>query len=41
MKYAAYLWGIVALSVVVFLFLIVRVVSLGNEIQALGCQERP
>ncbi len=28
-----YLWGIVALSVVVFLFLIVRVVSLGNEVQ--------
>ena len=28
-----YLWGIVALSGVVFLFLIVRVVSLGNEVQ--------
>jgi heme exporter protein D len=38
MKYAAYLWGIVALSVVVFLFLIVRVVSLGNEIQALDAR---
>ena len=35
-KYAAYLWSIVALSVVVFLFLIVRVISLGNEIQGLG-----
>ncbi len=30
-----YLWGIVALSVVVFLFLIVRLLSLGNEIGAL------
>jgi hypothetical protein len=28
-----YLWGIVALSVVVFLFLIVRLVSIGNELQ--------
>jgi len=37
MKYA-YLWGIVALSVVVFLFLIVRVISLGNEIQALDAR---
>ena len=36
MKNAAYLWGIIALSVVVFLFLIVRVISLGNEIQGLG-----
>ena len=36
MKNAAWLWGIVALSVIVFLFLIVRVVSLGNEIQGLG-----
>ena len=38
MKYAAYLWGIVALSLVVFLFLIVRVVSLDNEIQALDAR---
>ena len=36
MKYAAYLWGIIALSVVVFLFLIVRVISLGNEMQGFG-----
>ena len=36
MKYTAYLWGIVVLSVIVFLFLIVRVLSLGNEIQRLG-----
>lgn len=36
MKYAAYLWGIIALSVVVFLFLIVRVISLSNEIQVFG-----
>ena len=36
MKYAAWLWGIVALSVVVFLFLIVRVINLGKEIQGLG-----
>src|SRR5262245_11744495 len=36
MKNAAYLWGIVALSVVVFLFLIIRVTRLGNEIQGLG-----
>jgi hypothetical protein len=38
MKNAAYLWGIVGLSVVVFLFLIVRVISLGNEIQALDAR---
>jgi hypothetical protein len=38
MKSAAYLWGIVGLSVVVFLFLIVRIVSLGNEIQALDAR---
>ena len=35
MKYTAYLWGIVVLSVIVFLFLIVRVTSLGNEVQAI------
>lgn len=35
MKYAAYLWGIIALSVVVLLFLIVRVISLGNELQGI------
>lgn len=28
-----YLWGIVALSVIVLVFLIVRVLSLGNEVQ--------
>jgi hypothetical protein len=33
-----YLWGIVGLFVIVFLFLIVRVVSLGNEIQALDAR---
>jgi hypothetical protein len=33
-----YLWGIVALFVIVFLFLIVRVVSLDNEIQALDAR---
>ena len=33
-----YLWGFAALSVVVFLFLIVRVVSLDNEIQALDAR---
>jgi hypothetical protein len=38
MKYAAYLWGIVTLSVIVFLFLIVRVITLGNEIQALDAR---
>jgi hypothetical protein len=36
MKYVASLWGIVALSVVAVLFLIVRVISLDNEIQALA-----
>src|SRR5262247_1225473 len=35
MKYTAYLWGIVVLSVIVFLFLIVRVTSLGNEVQTI------
>ena len=35
MKYSAYLWGIVALLVIVFLFLIVRVVGLGKEVQGL------
>ena len=35
MKNAAYLWGLAGLSVIVFLFLIFRLVSLGNEIQAL------
>jgi len=38
MKNAAYLWGIVGLSVIVFLFLIVRVVSLGDEIRALDAR---
>jgi hypothetical protein len=38
MKIAAYLWGLVGLSVIVLLFLIVRVVSLGNEIQALDAR---
>ena len=28
-----YLWGIIALSVIVFIFVIVRVISLGNEVQ--------
>jgi heme exporter protein D len=33
MKYAAYLWGAVALSMVVMLFLIVKIVRLNNEAQ--------
>lgn len=40
MKYAAYLWSLVALSVIVILFLIVRVVSLGNEVQELHDNNR-
>jgi heme exporter protein D len=35
MKYAAYLWSIVAFSVIVILFLLVRVVRLGNEVREL------
>ena len=38
MKNAAYLWGLAGLSVIVFLFLIFRLVSLGNEIQALDAR---
>jgi hypothetical protein len=35
MKYEALRWGVVAVSVIVILFLFVRVVSLGNEVQGL------
>jgi hypothetical protein len=35
MKYGALLWGIVVVSALVLLFLFVRVVSLGSEIQGL------
>jgi len=35
MKYGAYLWAIIALSVIIILFLLVRVVSLGSEVQRL------
>jgi hypothetical protein len=35
-----YVWGIVALSVIAFLFLILRVVSLDSEIQALDARNR-
>jgi hypothetical protein len=35
MKYEALRWGVVAVSVIVILFLFVRVVSLGNEVQRL------
>jgi hypothetical protein len=33
MKYTAYLWGIVVLSLIVIVFLLVRITSLGNEIR--------
>jgi hypothetical protein len=33
-----YLWGIVVLSLIAFLFLFVRVLSLGNEVQAIRGQ---
>jgi hypothetical protein len=35
MKYEALRWGVVAVSVIVILFLFVRVVSLDNEVQGL------
>lgn len=35
MKYGFYLWGIVALSVIIILFLFGRVVSLGSEVRGL------
>jgi hypothetical protein len=38
MKTATYLWGLVGLSVIAFLFLILRVVSLDSEIQALDAR---
>ena len=36
MKSTVYLWSIVALSVIVILFLIMRVVKLGNEISRIS-----
>ncbi len=36
MKYETYLWGIVGLSVVLIVFLLVRIASLGGEIQGLS-----
>jgi hypothetical protein len=38
MKNAAYLWGLAGLSVIAFLFLIFRVVSLDSKIQALDAR---
>jgi hypothetical protein len=38
MKYAAYLWGIAVLSVIVIVFLLVRIRSLGNEVQGIRDQ---
>ena len=35
MKYAAYLWGIVVLSLIVIVFLLVKIRSLGNEVQGI------
>jgi hypothetical protein len=33
MKYGAYLWGIVVLSLLVIVFLLVRISSLGSDVQ--------
>ena len=38
MKYIAYLWGILVLSLIVIVFLLVRITSLGNEIQGIRDQ---
>ncbi len=38
MKYGAYLWGIVVLSVIVIVFLLVRITSLGSEVQGIRDQ---
>jgi hypothetical protein len=38
MKYAAYLWGIAVLFVIVIVFLLVRIRSLGNEVQGIRDQ---
>jgi heme exporter protein D len=38
MKYAAYLWGMVVISLVVIVFLLVRITSLGNEVQGIRDQ---
>ena len=35
MKYIAYLWGILVLSLIVIVFLLVRITSLGNEVQGI------
>ena len=40
MKYGAYLWAVIALSVVVLLFLFVRVVGLSGQVQALREENR-
>ena len=34
-KYGAYLWGVVGLSVIMIVFLLVRIASLGREVQGL------
>jgi Skp family chaperone for outer membrane proteins len=36
MKYGGYLWGIVGLSVILIVFLLVRIISLRSEIQGLS-----
>jgi hypothetical protein len=38
MKYTAYLWGIVVLSLIAILFLLVRIRSLGNEVRGIRVQ---
>ena len=38
MKYGAYLWGIVLLFLIVIVFLLVRIISLGSEVQAIRDQ---
>jgi len=38
MKYAAYLWGILVLSLIAIVFLLVRITSLGNEVQGIRDQ---
>jgi len=38
MKYIAYLWGILVLSLIVIVFLLARITSLGNEVQGIRDQ---
>jgi hypothetical protein len=40
MKYIAYLWGILFLSLIVIVFLLIRITSLGNEVQGIREQNR-